>query len=607
MESSAQPLADLQLAVVGDPEGVLTEALERLGARAVAAGLHELGKLAGSHLVLVGKAAVDGGKHALGHASDGSAATVVLPRGAASARIAACSLGARVVEAAEPEQLARAVLASLEGPPTRELGWTDLGSLLDALGERVALQLGAEHSRGMQLRLGDAEEVAALLERTAKALGETCLQTRRPDALGPAIAVAELSWDDDPQTQRLEDEEVARWRRLSARDEGAAKMIRGLAKARDQDSGEWGKGDSEPPVRVDHIRSDVVAATGPQVRLPAPGRLPSGVIPHDDDPPTRPAALPLVRRHDYDIDETAPRRAVDDEDAPFDEPPPSGDFDNDEDTSIHESAALPGLSSSPSERATVPERPPLVAEPPREATPPPVAPSQPALTASPRPSKLPLIFGLGVIVLGTGVAIAGAGYFAFGGADAVGAVAATQPVTRPEVMEEAEPRRAPAVVTPTTPEAPVVGAPEARAADEGGEVDADEPVAPSIEEAPEGELDEAALRERSDARVADGQAAEREGDWGAARAAYLAALAIYEPNPHANAGMARERLQMEDAETALTYAERAAALRRRRAEYQVLIGRAHRLAGDANAARAAFDRALELDPDDRAALRALSQ
>ncbi len=583
MESSAERLVDLQLTVVGEGDGALAAALEGEGAEVDVAALHELGRHAGAHLVLVGKAAVDGGKHVLAHAPAGAAATVVLPRGAAAARIAAIALGLRVVEPAEPAQLARAILERLEAPPDRALGWTELGPLLDAVAARVALHLGADQSRGLQLRLGDAGEIADLVERFATELAFLCDETRAPHSLGPQVAVDELSWDDDPQTQRLEDEEVARWRRLSAR-EASPKMIRGLATSHVDDGAEWAKGG--PP------KSDIVLAETSSGRLPAPGRLPSGVIPGvigDDGPATKPVMfpLPLVQRIDHDIEETAPRPAITDEDLE----PEEDLVDASDETLIRDAEPLPALPPiaelPPSERATVPERLPLPTAPPsREATPPPAAP----ITASSRPSKLPLVFGLGVIALGALAVLVGAGLFAFAATESIGAVATVSPARPPAALEEATEGAAPvAEVAPAEP--PAAQAPVVEAA---------APIA-----APE-PLDEGALRARSDALVADGQAAEREGDWAAARAAYQGAVEVYDGNPHAHAGLARERLQMQDAEGAPFQARGAAARRRRRAEYQVLLGRAHRLAGDAAAARAAFDRALELDPEDREALRALS-
>lgn len=631
MEGTAQRLADLSLTVVGDADGALVAALRKAGARPATAGLHELARHGGAHLVFVGKAAIDGGKHALANAPAGASGTVVLPRGAAAERIAALSVGLRVVEPAEPAQLARQILDGIDAAPSPELGWTELGSLLDAFAARVALRLGADRSRGLQLRLGDASEVAALIERHAAGLVALCDETRAPDSLGPSVAVAELSWDDDPQTQRLEDEEVARWRRLSAR-EASPKMIRGLAKSRKDDSGKWARPDDVETSELeakDALTSDIVATKGPAVRLPAPGRLPSGVIPGaeavDDDPPTMPATfpLPLVQRVDHDIDETAPRPAITDH-APISD----DDLELGTDTLIRDAEPLPDLPPPPgavdepplappveiTERATVPERPPLpTPPPPREATPPPVAPEG-SVTASSRPSKLPLVFGLGVIALGAVAAIVGVGLFAFGGPESVGAMATVTPAApSSEAPAGEEGARAPSLEAARVAPPPVEGAaPVAEVVVEAADgVDADEPepAAPEVAgepSAPEA-TDEETLRARSDALVAEGQRAEREGDWAAARAAYQGAIDIYDGNPHAHAGLARERLQMEDAEGALVHAQRAAALRRRRAEYQVLIGRAQRLAGNAAAARAAFDHALELDPEDREALRALSQ
>ncbi|MEZ4336696.1 MAG: hypothetical protein R3B82_08720 [Sandaracinaceae bacterium] len=634
MEGTAQRLADLSLTVVGDVDGALVSALRAAGARPRTAALHELARHGGAHLVFIGKAAVDGGKHALANAPAGTSATVVLPRGAAAERIAAVSLGLRVVEPAEPGQLARAILEGIHASPTTDLGWTELGSLLDAFAARIALRLGADRSRGLRLKLGDAGEVAALLERHAADLVGLCEETRAPDSLGPSVAVDELSWDDDPQTQRLEDDEVARWRRLSARGEASPspKVIRGLTKSRREDSGKWARGDSSPPAdeveTLDAPTSDIVAAQTAPVRLPGPGRLPSGVIPaselelEDDDPKTMPATfpLPLVQRVDHDIDETAPRPAITDHAPISDE-----DLELGTDTLIRDELPdLPpppgvvdeppvSLSAPPSERATVPERPPLPAPaPPRPATPPPAAPEG-SLAASPRPSRLPLLFGLGVVALGVVAAIVGVGLFTFGGSDSLGAMATVAPTAPPAEVPAMEERADAPSVEVRAPVAPP-SAEEGAVADEAMpalEVEAlvEDAVEDSVETpvaAAPAATDEETLRARSDALVEDGQRAEREGDWAAARTAYQAAIEIFDHNPHAHAGLARERLQMQDAETALFHAERAAALRRRRAEYQVLIGRAQRLAGNAAAARAAFDRALELDPNDREALRALS-
>ncbi len=120
-------------------------------------------------------------------------------------------------------------------------------------------------------------------------------------------------------------------------------------------------------------------------------------------------------------------------------------------------------------------------------------------------------------------------------------------------------------------------------------------------------LDPEAARALSDARVDDGRAAEAANRWDEARRAYEAALAVYENNPHAVAGLARERLAANDAPGATRYAERAVRLRRRRAEYHVLLGDARRAGGDEAGARRAYERALQLDEDNRDAQRRLGR
>ncbi|MBX3273729.1 MAG: hypothetical protein KF729_25920 [Sandaracinaceae bacterium] len=784
MESSARPLPARPLVVVGDADGSLVAALGREGARASSAALHELGRQAGSHLVIVGKAAVDGGKHAFAQAPEGVEATVVLPRAAAAARMAACAIGARVVEPAEPAQLARAVIESLDAPPARALGWTDLGSLLDATAERVALVLGAERSRGLLLQLGDAGEVAARIDGFARELAALCEDTRRPDALGPTVAIADLSWDDDPQTQRLEDEEMARWRRLSARGAGGA-MVDGL----EGDQGER--------------RSDVVAARRAGPRLPSPAPLP-GLAP-------RGTAIGLGWASDPDIDETAPRpaatpdsgelatteldaldalRASDGEArATVLERPPRGAAlvsrtaapppapgtrlaSSPSRPAVRERASSPALpavaradatptpravgsaserrasspgrrasdapsplgssgllaSSAPSGRAFPPAPPPSSAstapgspssaspsslaspkrassserpsspgrasdpssssgslpsspgrgaespaslasapaslaaassaagssaagwrEPgslaPEPFAPEPFAPepfasessapessapessapdssgsgappselarassapgeAAPAAAAGARPAPSPRrvwpwVAALAVFPLLV-VAAALVGFALFGG-DATAALAGVR------AAEGRASSSGPSGAAGPSPRAPRV--PDEARAEDAAEEAADEPAEEETDEAPDGAADPsgdvAARRARSDALVTDGQTAERGGDWASARASYEAALAAYPANPHAHAGLARERLHAEDGAGALVHARRAASLRRRRADYQVLLGRAHRLAGDAPAARAAFDRALELDPAEPEALRAL--
>jgi Tfp pilus assembly protein PilF len=67
------------------------------------------------------------------------------------------------------------------------------------------------------------------------------------------------------------------------------------------------------------------------------------------------------------------------------------------------------------------------------------------------------------------------------------------------------------------------------------------------------------------------------------------------------AALARYYLATDDATLAVEWAEKAVRRRRRRASYQVLLAEAFTASGDASGARQAYRRALELDPNNRAA------
>ena len=64
---------------------------------------------------------------------------------------------------------------------------------------------------------------------------------------------------------------------------------------------------------------------------------------------------------------------------------------------------------------------------------------------------------------------------------------------------------------------------------------------------------------------------------------------------------ARYYLAVGDGAHAVEWAQKATRRRRNRASYQVLLGDAFTAAGDASGAAQAYRRALELDPNDRAA------
>lgn len=123
---------------------------------------------------------------------------------------------------------------------------------------------------------------------------------------------------------------------------------------------------------------------------------------------------------------------------------------------------------------------------------------------------------------------------------------------------------------------------------------AEAPPAASAQAAPSDFEDSRAL---SDTLVAEAEAHRRAGRLAEAHATFTRAADAHPHNPHAHAGLARLALAMGDAPAAVEHAERAARLRRRRPEYHVLLGDMRREAGNQAGARAAYEQALELDPD----------
>ena len=80
-----------------------------------------------------------------------------------------------------------------------------------------------------------------------------------------------------------------------------------------------------------------------------------------------------------------------------------------------------------------------------------------------------------------------------------------------------------------------------------------------------------------------------------------------ERNPHAAAGLAETHLASGNLREALHWAEQAISLRRRRAEYRLLLGDVLRADGKIDEARRAYRQALRYDPDDRDARARLAE
>ena len=139
------------------------------------------------------------------------------------------------------------------------------------------------------------------------------------------------------------------------------------------------------------------------------------------------------------------------------------------------------------------------------------------------------------------------------------------------------------------------------------DADAEDAAAVAATEPTATPLDPQAARDASDVHVSAARDHMRTGDRDAARAAYLRAVEVYDANPRAHAALAELALAERDPATALPHAERAASLRRRRAEYQILLGDARSAAGDNPGARRAWARALDMEPNNTDAQRRLGE
>jgi tetratricopeptide (TPR) repeat protein len=144
---------------------------------------------------------------------------------------------------------------------------------------------------------------------------------------------------------------------------------------------------------------------------------------------------------------------------------------------------------------------------------------------------------------------------------------------------------------------------EAEADSEQGTQEAEgETVAASDDEAAteaEGEPTSAGVNPRRgfDSVIEEAEVLARRGDMDRAAPLFVRAYEIRPGDNHAVAGMARVYIARGDVDNALRFARRAVAKRKRRAAYRVILGDAHMLAGDREAARLAYRQALFIDRD----------
>lgn len=142
--------------------------------------------------------------------------------------------------------------------------------------------------------------------------------------------------------------------------------------------------------------------------------------------------------------------------------------------------------------------------------------------------------------------------------------------------------------TTTTPEAAATKAADAQAAPQAeGET----------AKLPKGSADD--LLKQGLKLLADGKAAE-------AKLYLLQAVAGDSKNAHAHAGLAEAYLALGETRQAMNSIETAIKLRPKRARYRVQQGDIFKAQGDPEAAREAYQKALELDPNDREATRRLA-
>lgn len=410
--------------------------------------------------------------------------------------------------------------------------------------EALSERLEAKLGPHARRTLDDA--LASEVDRLAEKVAAQVAQ-----AVTEGAPISDLGWDEEPQTVQQPLEQVQRFRQLAAMSQPprgsltSAPVLGALRKTAVKQP--W----VEPEEKVS---SGIRAAVGA---------------------PLSPAPLSLA-----DMAETAPRDALTEEDADEALATPR----DAEATAEHDALAAAGDAFTKEERPTVPARPPRVTEAPRVAQLPEAPPEEPRRRLGPFVAIAAVVLVLAVIV-------------------AVGLVFGAHGLAEPR-QTSATPARAPGQAPrPQTPAAPEPAAPEPTAAERQVTEAAPEAAEPRPSESDES----LSPRERSDRLVADALAAEQQGRWEVARVLYQEAFEVEPLNPHAVAGLARERLTAGDAEGALAHAERAVQLRRRRAAYRVLLGDARRMGGDVGGARRAYERALELDPEDRDARQRLGR
>lgn len=602
--------------------------LEGLGVRSRVLGVSSL-KIAARApdlTVMFGDAAEDGGVAVLEEVgAERGPFAIIVPHGKLAARLEARQRGVEIVPRKESGgEVAADILRILDklGEGEAAPATVPVENLLRTAASELAKRTGAPSLAQIKVRPGDEAKARQLLDRFVGDIAS--LTEAGPGPAQQSAGLEGLDWDDDPETVEKRDAAVAAWRdeqrpkpprppNAAARMPGQRSTLPGgisrfpaaaavLAAAPEEDVTD----PQQAPLQIDAVHEAVTRPHElPEVKLALDDATKPAPFPSDDETIDS-VASELLAASMNDPDTTSPHRPV------ALRPPGYGEADADTTSRQEAIAPPPPAPSVPSD----PPPPVAQATPPPIPAPAPVAAVAPASAPKKSSSGLGLVLGVAAVVFGLGVVGAGAAWWFLLRPEAAPEGVAAADV--PDSIPAASPPGAAVGDTAAVAAAETEAAAETQAAAESAaETAAESESAAEAETAAEtaaeslaetaAELDPEAAREASDAHVDEAREHRRNNRLPEARAAFERAIEVHDANPHAHAGLARLALDLGEPELALEHAERAATLRRRRARYQVLLGDARQASGDRPGARRAWERALDMDPDDADARERLGE
>ena len=602
--------AQKRVAIVGDDKLFVDLLGSALGERGVSArGLTStalrIAPRAPDLTLLIGEHAKDGGAaviEAVG-ATRGPFA-VVVEQGDLSARIEARRRGVAIIaKSATAPEIADEVTRLVSGQATDGAG-TPMTNVLSTVASEVGQRLGTETS-SLRIRPGQEARTRELVERFARELASlTDSETGSP----APTPVDGLEWDvDDERTIEKRDDAVAAWReelaeRADDKEVAAAKSPKGLGRPRASPSERKRitlPGISRFPAAAALIEEQERRGLDEETTQPVDASMIVSEPPPDAPTPSEPPdpmddmATTLrepIRRSELDPSAPTPGGSSAQSSPPIAAPaialappPPSHPT---EPELIPKTPRAPVVSGIPTASAAVAPVP--LSNPPLASSAPLTAPIEEAEVAPGEPSVIGRLFMIAGGLLVGALAIVFASSVIYYIANEMGSPAmASVPIER-----ETE--------TETETEAGAEGASEtgAEPTSEGGadsEAETETEVAGGAAYSSVGEAF-AAGREHLRFRRRD-----------EARAAFEAAVVLDDTHAASHAELARILLDADEAEGAREHAERASRLRRRRADYHVLVAQTRAATGDAPGARRAYRRAFDLDPTNEDARAAVAE